>query len=180
MTKKSYITLCVVGIVYIIMATTAILSPHGNSFSSASTPTYDANGIVPGMNDQFEDIDESIIITNSSGIEVEIELVKMPALVAIMIEYAEDDTPTTFTAARMSSVVNFSTLKVGNEVILTDNSGETYSIDAESFSATDNAYLVFGDADKNPLSNEYGYFCVIIMDGESAGIYRDIAKINLG
>ena len=180
MTKKSYITLCIVGILYIIMASTAILSPHGNNFSSA-TPSNATNDIVPGMNDQFAGIDSKIVITNKTSTEIEIDLKSMPALAGRPLEYTDsDDETTTFTAVKMSRVITFSSLAVGESIILTDGLDKTYTISADDFTAKDNAYLAYADENNQPLSNEYGYFCLLVLEGESAGLYKDIVKISLG
>lgn len=178
MTKRSYITLCIVAIIYIIMASTAILSPHGSNFSAAG----EVNRVIEGVNDQFEGIDSKLVITNNTGIEVEFDLLSMPALAAETLQYPADaddsESADSFTAVAMSRIISFSALSVGNSVILTDAHNETYTLTTDDLTA--NAYLVYADGEKQPLSSEYGSFCMLVLDGENAGLYKDIAKISLG
>jgi hypothetical protein len=176
MTPKSYITLCVVGILYIIIGATAILSPHGHDF----TPSANANSPkhTPFVS-PLTGISEKLVLKNASGVEVSIPLEGMPVFKAKKQTITHNNTSMMFTTCDFSSVVAYTSFKnIGEKVVFEDYFGNRRTFLFSELKQPGNAYVCYADAELNPLDNEeFGYFCIYIFKGEKTELLTHIKYV---
>lgn len=185
MTPKSCITLCVIGILYVIMAAIAILSPHGvyaqTPFANAGN---DVNGSSSATNGQQPDDDNVATLTfkNDGGIEVQLPIEGIGAFNTAPITVEVNGAVTTFTAADFSQVLLWAALPVTNDsIIAKDNNNNPVIYRSVDLTKSGNAYLIYADGEGNPLDKDtFGTYCLYVVEGKNAGILLDVKLIDIG
>ena len=189
MTPKSYITLCVAGILYVIMAATAILSPHGNSYALTGNGSTVITGTdssqekpEPAYTTPLTGLTATVKLTNEKGDVVELPLEGMPVFKANKITVDTQSGQKTFTAADFSSVIAWSGMPTSSDMIVIKScAGQAQTYRTIDLTKTDNAYLIYADENGNALdSTVYGTYCFYVKDGKSAGLFTNVEIIDFG
>lgn len=174
MTPKSMITLCVVAIVYVLIAALAIVTPHGSSYAlTGSDGTESTSGSV-----QTEDY---ITLKTDSGIEIQLFRSKLATFSASEVTVEIDGEAKSYSAASLKSILLWSGLESDVELIVAlDSKGKGVTYRSVDLERDNNAYIIYSKADGSPLDEDFGKFCLYIVEGKHSGIMLDLAVIDFG
>lgn len=182
MTPKSYITLCIAGILYVILAATAVVSPHGNYALSTdaqvqNSASEDAQSQTP------EPVDEPcVIFRDEAGTEIKVTVSSLKTFSQTTVTVDVDGAQVTFTAAHLDSVMEWSGLQAGSDMIVVKGDiNEITAYRTIDLQKEGNSFLIYADAEGNPLDKEvYGDFCVYVAEGSKHGFFRNTKIIDFG
>lgn len=191
MTPKSYITLCVIGILYVIMAAVAVVSPHGGSYAldtaggtgssdaaqSDTASSNNADASIPSTNDVTV-----LRLVNDAGTCVELPLEGMPAFSPELITVNVNGTTRSFTAVDFHTVALFSGLQASSDIIIVkDSRGNAVMYRTVDLLKEDNAYIIYGNENGEPLDkDEYGVYCLYLAQGTHTGMLLDMSIVDFG
>lgn len=176
MSAKSYISLCIVGVMYIIIGATAVLSPHGHTFvpnTNAEIPKH-----TPFIS-PLTGITDKLVLKNANGVEVSIPLEGMPVFKSKKQTITHDNTSMVFTTCDFASVIAYTSFKnLGEKVVIEDYSGNQRTFLLSDMKVLGNAYVCYADGDVKPLDKEqYGYFCIYIVKGTSTELLTHVKSV---
>lgn len=185
MTPKSYITLCVIGILYVIICAVAILSPHGNSYAlnqSGDSAQSDAGqGSRQDTAGSEVSAEALLLLKNDAGVEIPLSLSSMSTFAASELTVNVKGRDMTFTAASLKAVIDWSGIDINTDIIVVkDANGSAVAYRTVDLRRDGNAYIVYGMADGSPLAEQYGNFCIYLADGTHAGLMLNAAIIDFG
>lgn len=184
MTPKSYITLCVIGILYVIICAVAIVSPHGNSYALSpddSTKSQSAQGSNKDGADSEASGEAKLLLKNDAGVEIPLPLSSMSTFAASELTVNVKGKDMTFTAASLKAVIEWSGIDIDTDIIVVkDANGSAVVYRTVDLKRDGNAYIVYGMADGSPLDEQYGDFCIFLADGTHAGLMLNAAIIDFG
>ena len=181
MTPKSYITLCIAAILFVIMSAVAIISPHG-TYALDNVNTDKSSSAQSSESVSAADDEIALIFTNSDGIEVKLPLNNMSIFASAQITVDEEGKQASFTAIRFKSLMEWSGINPKSDMLVIKGNNNTIAacrlVDLQK---EDNAYLIYADEKGNPLNKEeYGCFCLYVADGAKHGLFKDISTIDFG
>ena len=187
MTPKSYITLCTVAVIYVLMAAVAIVSPHGNRFADASYAAASDTAQVQ-ENDTAEsagtaaDTEKSLLFTSADDVKVYIPLSGMDTFSQSVITVDINGEEKSFTAVHFKTLTDWSGLDYKSDwTVFKGSSGRIFACRSVDLQKTDNAYIIYADENGQPLDTEtYGSFCLYVKDGSRTGFFEDINVVDFG
>lgn len=190
MTPKSYITLCIIACIYVLMAAVAIISPHGSRFAEAQTDTAEQNTSQPNGNStenaeptpEPEPAEPAILFTNTEGVKVYVLMSGISTFANTKVTVTIDGQETTYTAIHFKSLVDYSGLSYNSDwIVFKGKAGKIFACRAVDLQKDDNAYVIYADENGQPLDeNTLGNYCLYVREGSRKGFFDNVSIVDFG
>lgn len=199
MSLKSYITLCIIGILYVITAGVAVVSPHGDSFALRGSETAQAdnkeqdgkndnNSVNSGTGNGDSSTDNTVtdptfLFTNEAGLQIMVtrtEMSKNFASGTVTVDI--DGQQVVFTAVHLNTLITYSGITPQSDmVVLKGDRNNISACRAIDLQKENNSYLIYADENGNPLDSEkYGDFCIYVINGVKYGFFSHMNTLDFG
>ena len=188
MTPKSYITLCIIACIYVLMAAVAVISPHGSRFAEAQSNTNTQDTAQQNTADDSEPTPEpepaepALLFTNAEGVKVYVLMSGMSTFASTNVTVTIDGQEKTYTAVHFKSLVDYSGLSYNSDwIVFKGKAGKIFACRAVDLQKDDNAYVIYADENGQPLDeNTLGNYCLYVREGSRKGFFDNVSIVDFG